>query len=82
MPPRDYWVGATTYTHLGLTFAFVILGGFFGGYWLDGKIGTRPLLAIIGAFIGATGGFVYLIQTLKQMQKDEEDRSDKEQVNE
>ena len=76
MPPREFWVGATAYTHLGITFAIVVLGGFFGGYWLDGKIGTRPLLAIVGAFIGATGGFITLIRTLNRLRKEQEKRSD------
>ncbi len=63
----------TAYTHLGLTLAVSTLAGFFLGYWLDGKLGTRPLLAIVGAFIGGTAGFINLVRTLNDIQKSDED---------
>jgi len=75
MPLRDVWTGAATYTHLGLTLALSVIGMFFLGWWIDGKLGSRPLLAIIGAFIGAAGGFINLIKTLNRLQEDEERRS-------
>ncbi len=77
MAPRDHWSGATAYTHLGMTLAMVMLGGFFGGYWLDGKFGTLPLLAIVGTFLGAIAGFIYLINTLKQLQRKREEENSK-----
>ena len=76
MPRREFWTGWTTYTHLGFTLAAAVLVMFFAGYWLDGKIGTRPLLAIIGAFVGFTGGFIKLVQALNRMQK-ERDKNDR-----
>ena len=75
MPLRDNWSGAAQYTHLGITLAAAVLLGFFGGYWLDGKIGTVPLFTLIGAFLGATSGFVNLIVTLNQIQKDSEKKN-------
>lgn len=30
------------------------------GWWVDGKLGTRPILAIAGALVGAAGGFYSL----------------------
>lgn len=76
MPPREHWSGATAYTHLGLTLAIVMLGGFFGGYWFDGKIGTTPIFAIIGTFLGGTSGFIYLIRSLKDLQKKRKERAE------
>jgi F0F1-type ATP synthase assembly protein I len=81
LPLRDYWGGAATYTHLGFTLAAATLGMFFLGYWVDGKIGTRPMLAIVGAFLGATGGFINLIRTLNRMQSDR-DQSEHDSGNE
>ena len=77
MPLRDFWTGAATYSHLGVTLAAAVLGGFFLGYWLDGRLSTTPLLAILGAFIGATGGFINLVRTLNRAQRDrDENRGD------
>lgn len=73
MPPKNFLSEAASYTHLGLTFAMSILLGFFGGYWLDGKIGSSPLFTLVGAFLGATGGFIFLIHTLTHAQKEKED---------
>lgn len=69
---RKLLVGAATYSHLGLTFAGAVALFFFIGYWLDGKWGTEPLFAIIGAFLGAVGGFINLIRVLNQLQKRED----------
>jgi F0F1-type ATP synthase assembly protein I len=72
MPEKEFWRGMTTYSSLGFTLAAAVLAMFFLGYWLDGKLHTRPLLAIIGAFIGFTGGFIKLVQTLNRLQKEQE----------
>ena len=75
MPREDFWSAAASYTHLGITLAASIVLGFFLGYWIDGKIGTTPLLGIIGAFAGGTGGFINLVRTLNRLQKDEEKKT-------
>ncbi|MCF7810738.1 AtpZ/AtpI family protein [bacterium] len=73
---RRSWATAGTYTHLGFTIAASVLLLFFGGYWLDNKIGTTPLLAIAGAFIGAAGGFINLVRSLNQIQKKKQNNSE------
>lgn len=52
------------YASLGIQ--FVVAMCLFGwvGWWADGKLGTYPLLMIIGLFLGATGGFVALIKAI------------------
>ncbi len=72
---RDSFSSAAQYTHLGLTLMLVVLGGFFGGYWIDNKIGTVPLFAIIGTFIGATAGIVSLVRNLNRIKTELEDES-------
>ena len=73
---RRSWATAGTYTHLGFTLAASVLLLFFGGYWLDNKIGTTPLLAIAGAFTGAAGGFINLVRSLNRLQKKKQDNSE------
>lgn len=52
------------YLDLGFQFAISILLGVGGGYWLDSKIGTRPVFLIIGLLVGATAGFLNLYRTV------------------
>ncbi|MBC8344190.1 MAG: AtpZ/AtpI family protein [Bacteroidetes bacterium] len=68
----ESWSNAANYSHLGITLAIMILLGFFGGNWLDKKLGWEPVFTISGAFLGATGGFLNLIKTLNEMRKKDE----------
>lgn len=47
---------------LQLVVTMCLLG--WGGWWLDGRLGTYPLLMILGLFAGAGGSFYALIKTL------------------
>ncbi len=45
-------------TELGFTVGFSILIGIGAGWWLDGKLGTRPIFTLIGLFLGlASAGY-------------------------
>ena len=52
------------YLHLGLTFTLSILLFLYAGYRLDGRLGTLPLFTLIGTFLGAGGGFLYIYREL------------------
>ncbi len=52
------------YLHLGLTFTLSILLFLYVGYRLDGRLGTLPLFTLIGTFLGAGGGFLYIYREL------------------
>jgi F0F1-type ATP synthase assembly protein I len=54
------------YVAVGFTFAFAIL--LFGGLgWLvDGWLHTRPLLLLVGAFLGGFGGFMNIYSRVKR----------------
>ena len=41
---------------LGFELVAPLLAGLFGGRWLDGRLGTRPWLVIVGAIVGAAAG--------------------------
>ncbi|OGR43021.1 MAG: hypothetical protein A2X35_04670 [Elusimicrobia bacterium GWA2_61_42] len=58
MPPQteNYW----KYAQIGLELAVAVLAGFWGGYWLDKKLGWAPWLMLGGAAAGLAGGF-YLV---------------------
>ncbi|MBI2847604.1 MAG: AtpZ/AtpI family protein [Chloroflexi bacterium] len=46
------WQLALRLTGMGWYVGVCIVGGVLGGLWLDGKLHTRPLLAIIGLLAG------------------------------
>jgi F0F1-type ATP synthase assembly protein I len=51
---------AGQYMGYGLQWALATLLFLFLGWWADGWLGTKPLLTIIGAFVGAGAGFYSL----------------------
>ncbi len=55
-----------SYVGLGFSFAFAIL--LFGalGWLVDGWLHTRPLFAIVGAFVGGFGGFMSIYYRVKR----------------
>jgi F0F1-type ATP synthase assembly protein I len=55
---------AGVYIGSGFQFAAAIVVGLFAGWWLDGKLGTSPLLLIAGCLAGAVSGFWYLLRSL------------------
>ena len=44
----------------GLTWALAVLLFLGIGWWLDSKLGTTPILLVIGAFVGGGAGFYSL----------------------
>jgi ATP synthase protein I len=48
----------------GIQFAGSILLFLFAGYWLDGRLGSRPWLMILGAVVGAVAGFYSMYNRL------------------
>jgi len=51
--------GAST---IGIEMGLAVAFGYFGGYWLDGKLGTGPYLMYFGLFIGFAAGFKSLFR--------------------
>lgn len=74
-PPRaplDEGPGAGAYAGLGLQFAVSILVFLFIGQWLDRKLGTSPVLLIVGVFVGGGAAFYSIYRKLMAMQQREE----------
>jgi F0F1-type ATP synthase assembly protein I len=58
-PGYDYFAMALTFT-----VAILLFGA--GGWYLDGKLHTRPLLAILGAFVGGFLGFMRIYYRVRR----------------
>ena len=64
---------------LGLQFVVAILLCLYAGMWLDARLHTAPWLMLIGALIGASGGFYTMFRVMMSENKrfDAEDRQNK-----
>ena len=66
----------------GAQFALTFMAFGAIGYWLDSKLGTKPLLLIVGVFFGAAGAFYSLVRqiprskTWAERQRDKQNESD------
>jgi len=61
---RSSWSSGLELTTVGITLVLATLLGYAGGAWLDGKLGTGPVLGAIGLLLGAAAGFVQLYRVV------------------
>ncbi len=68
---RTSWKAqGVSYSTVGLELAVSIVIGLLGGWWLDGKLGTSPYLAIAGLGCGLFAGFRFVWRAAKRMKRD------------
>ena len=75
--PPNLWLVTGRYMGFGLQWALSTLLFLLAGWWLDVRIGTAPVLLVVGAFVGGTAGFYSLYRhVVKEPRKTtkEEDR--------
>ena len=58
--------GGWKYAHVGLQLAAGVLLGLWGGYKLDGRLGTMPWLTLAGALAGLGAGFYLFFRELTE----------------
>lgn len=76
----DDWRGVGSVGTIGLEIVLSIAFGFFGGRWLDEKLGTAPYLAGIGFVFGLAAAVKAVMRAHAQMQR-EAAREEREQGN-
>ena len=54
---------------LGTTLAVTVAAGLGGGYWLDGRLGTRPVFLLLGGILGLGAALYYFFKTVAADQK-------------
>ena len=50
---------------VGMSFVLALVLGFGAGYWLDGRLGTRPWLSFAGFFLGLAAGVLNVYRVLQ-----------------
>jgi ATP synthase protein I len=66
---RSRWSTALRFIGIGWFVALSILLGVLGGVWLDGKLGTRPVLVIVGLFLGVSVAFYGVYRMLRSFMR-------------
>ena len=61
------------YLGLGVQLAASALLCLFLGRWIDGKLGTEPVLMMVGVLVGAAAGFYSFIRKVLRLQDRERD---------
>ena len=54
---------------LGTTLAVTVLAGLGGGYWLDGRLGTRPVFLLLGGVFGLGIALYHFFKTVAADQR-------------
>ena len=54
------------YSEIGLVFFVTTLAGALAGHWLDGQLGTNPILVVIGLLGGFGLGSVAVYRLIKR----------------
>jgi F0F1-type ATP synthase assembly protein I len=62
---------AAPYLGLGTTLAVTVLAGLGGGYWLDGRLGTRPLFLLLGGVLGLAAALYHFFRAVATQDKRE-----------
>ncbi len=73
-------VSVARYSGHGLTLALAMGFFLFLGWIADGRLGTTPLLTVLGALVGAGAGFYHMLQhiVLRPRAREEERRGQEE----
>jgi ATP synthase protein I len=75
---QSAWHQAIDVGSVGLEMAIAIAIGFFGGRWLDGKLGTGPVLQWVGLAFGIAAAGMAVLRVsrryLRDVDRDDEQR--------
>ncbi len=62
---REFFEYLSLIAQLGLTIVVAILLGFYGGQWLDDRLGTDLIFTIVGLLAGLGAGFRSAYEIMK-----------------
>ncbi len=65
----DVWAQVAFYSGLGFILPAGAVAGYVLGWLLDDWLHTGPVIAIVGAFLGAAGGVIEILRILTREEK-------------
>ena len=60
---------AALFSEIGISLLVLTLIGVFGGQWVDRQLGTNPVFTIVGFFVGAGAGTIFIIRLVGRFLK-------------
>ena len=70
------WEAALRFIWVGWFIGISILLGVLGGFWLDRKFGTEPILVIAGLILGLAVAFYGVYRMLLPLMRTKKDKED------
>jgi ATP synthase protein I len=70
------WEAALRFIGVGWFIAISILLGVWGGLWLDAKLGTAPIMVIVGLILGLLVAFYGVYRMLIPLMRDRRNKGD------
>jgi ATP synthase protein I len=70
------WAVALRFIGVGWFVAISILLGVWGGLWLDAKLGSAPVMVIVGLFLGLAVAFYGVYRMLLPLMRNRRDKED------
>jgi F0F1-type ATP synthase assembly protein I len=70
-PPGEYdtWKALAELSTIGMTMVLATVIGLAGGYVLDGWLGTKPWLTLVGLGFGIAAGFVSFFRSVRTAER-------------
>jgi hypothetical protein len=65
----DMWARALSYLGLSFMVPLSALAGYAVGWFLDGHLHTKPVLAVIGVLVGSAAGIIEMVQVVIKREK-------------
>jgi F0F1-type ATP synthase assembly protein I len=74
-PPgeKDAWKALAELSTIGMTMVLATVIGLAGGYVLDGWLGTKPWLTLVGLGFGIAAGFVSFFRSVRTAERNLDD---------
>lgn len=70
---RRMWKKAARFGAVGLEMGLAVAIGYLGGNWLDGRLGTAPVLGLVGLVAGVGAAGKALWDVAREMRRGDEE---------
>ena len=73
---KKMWRAAARFSAVGLELGIAVGIGYAGGWYLDGRFGTKPYLSLVGLLLGIGAGVLTFVRVARELQQFDKDSND------